>query len=263
MTWQNALIIAGSVVAVLVIIWAIWKPSGARIPSARAMATATPLGALSDRESALREVFLEEVDRIPGGDRIRRCIQCGTCSGSCPVSYAMDIQPRELVGLFRAGDLDSIMRSRTIWICASCYSCTVRCPAGIKVTDLIYALKRMAIADGVGGPGKAISPLAKNFVKIVKRTGRNHELELMARYLLGRAPLRLFSMMPLGWKLLRTGRLAIWPKKIKGIDEFQKIIAKAETMDHFYPKELTEHMGDIGYGVVTERELVAARGGKP
>ncbi|MGZ5383247.1 MAG: 4Fe-4S dicluster domain-containing protein [Acidimicrobiia bacterium] len=263
MTWQNALITAGIVVAVLVVIWAIWKLSGARMSFASTTATTPPLGALSHREAALRKVFLEEVDRIPGGDRIRRCIQCGTCSGSCPVSHAMDIQPRELVGLFRAGDLDSIMRSRTIWICASCYSCTVRCPSGIKVTDLIYALKRMAIADGVGGPGKAISPLAKNFVKIVKRTGRNHELELMARYLLRRAPLRIFSMMPMGWKLLRTGRLALWPKKIKGIEGLQKIIAKAETMDHFYPKQLSEHMGDIGYGVVTERSLVTSKGGNP
>ena len=229
--------------------------------SASATATAPPLGALSDREAALREIFLEEVDRIPGGDRIRRCIQCGTCSGSCPVSYAMDIQPRQLVGLFRAGDLDAIMRSRTIWVCASCYSCTVRCPAGIKVTDLIYALKRMAINDAVGGPGKAISPLANGFCKIVKRTGRNHELELMARYLLRRAPWRIFSMMPMGWKLLRTGRLGLRPKKIKGIDDLQKIIAKAEQMDHFYPKQLSEHVGHIGYGVVTERPVTASKGG--
>jgi heterodisulfide reductase subunit C len=97
-------------------------------------------GELSATEGELRAAFLAEVERIPGGDRLRRCIQCGTCSGSCPVSYAMDVQPRQLVAFFRAGDLESILRSRTIWICASCYACTVRCPAGIKVTELIYGL---------------------------------------------------------------------------------------------------------------------------
>ena len=119
----------------------------------------------------------------------------------------MDIQPRQLVGYFRAGDLESILNSRTIWICASCYACTVRCPAGIKVTDLIYGLKRMALEsrtrsrasilgkkaelEHVHFPhGMPIHALSEQFVQIVNRDGRNHELELMTRYLWRRAPHR-------------------------------------------------------------------------
>lgn len=214
-----------------------------------------PPGAMSGREVELRAAFLEEVDRIPGGDRLRRCIQCGTCSGSCPVSYAMDLQPRQLVGLFRAGDLASIMRSRSIWICASCYSCTVRCPAGIKVTDLIYALKRMASSNGDLVSQASTAPLARAFVKIVHRTGRNHELELVARYLLRRDPRRLFSMLPLGWRLWRRGRVAFWPKKIKGVEGLQKIIAKAEAMDVLYPKDIRKPVEHLGYGGLTERRV--------
>lgn len=219
-----------------------------------ALQTEVPPGALSDREAALRAIFLEEVDRIPGGDRLMRCIQCGTCSGSCPVSYAMDLQPRQLVALFRAGDLESIMRSRTIWICASCYSCTVRCPAGIKVTDLIYALKRMATAVP-DHQGSSSVPLSESFVKILRRKGRNHELGLLARYFLKKRPLGAFTMLPLGWRLWRTKRLQWRAGKIEGVKDLQKIIARAEAMDVLHPKDLTKPIGDIGYAAITERAV--------
>ncbi len=100
---------------------------------------------LPKTEADLREAFWEQVTTFPDGQKIKRCLQCGTCTGTCPVSHAMDITPRQVIALFRAGQLEDILRSRTIWLCASCYSCTVRCPVGIKVTDTMYALKRVAM----------------------------------------------------------------------------------------------------------------------
>ena len=132
-------------------------------------------GKLEKTESELRAAFLDQVNNIPGGEKIKKCIQCGTCSGSCPVSYTMDIQPRELIALFRAGDIESILRSRTIWICASCYACTVRCPMGIKVTDILYALKRMAIEKKLLSDHTPIPALSQSFVNVVNRYGKSHE----------------------------------------------------------------------------------------
>ncbi|MCP3993547.1 MAG: hypothetical protein GY722_00575, partial [bacterium] len=60
-------------------------------------------GVLSKTEHELRTAFLEEIERIPGGGRLNQCIQCGTCTASCPVSHAMDITPRQVIGMFRAG----------------------------------------------------------------------------------------------------------------------------------------------------------------
>jgi len=165
----------------------------------------------------------------------------------------MDIQPRQLVGYFRAGDLDSIMNSRTIWICASCYACTVRCPSGIRVTDLIYGLKRMAMDGRVRTSGLPVAELSGAFVKIVKRVGRNHEMELIVRYLLRKQPWRLFSMAPLGWRMWRTGRLQWRSSRIKGLDGLRKIIARAEAMEDEHPREALKPTGEIGYGVVDER----------
>ncbi len=215
-------------------------------------------GELSAREGALRAAFLAEVERIPGGDRLRRCIQCGTCSGSCPVSYAMDVQPRQIVAYFRAGDLESILRSRTIWLCASCYACTVRCPSGIKVTDLIYGLKRMAVEDRTRSGGLPIPELSRAFVRMIRRTGRNQELQLVGAYYLRRAPLRLFAMIPLGWRMLLTRRLPWRTTSVRDIEGLRRIIAKAEEIEHAYPRDDRESMGTVGYGVVTERPLSPA-----
>ena len=210
-------------------------------------------GELTARESQLRSAFLEEIDRIPGGDRLLRCIQCGTCSGSCPVSYAMDVQPRQLVAYFRSGDIEPILRSRTIWLCASCYACTVRCPSGIKITDLMYGLKRVAMERRVHSRRLPTYALSRGFVRLVNRHGRNQELKLVAFYLMRMAPWRLFKLIPMGWKLLRKGRLPWKTHKVRAIRDLRKIIAKAEEMEQRYPREELVPVGQIGYGAVTER----------
>ena len=61
------------------------------------------------READLREAFLKEVAGIPAGEKIKNCIQCGTCTATCPVSRWMDITPRETVALFRSGMLEEIL----------------------------------------------------------------------------------------------------------------------------------------------------------
>jgi heterodisulfide reductase subunit C len=218
-------------------------------------------GVLSERESALRAHFLAEVEKIPGGDRLRRCIQCGTCSGSCPVSYAMDIQPRQIVAFFRAGDLESILNSRTIWVCASCYSCTVRCPAGIKVTDLIYGLKRMALDKQIYKRGAPVRQLSEQFIKMIERYGRNQELQLLMNYYLGRKPAAVVGTLPLGMRLFWNGRLPWRTERIKGLKGLRRIIAKAKAMDEAYPREPITEVGEIGYGAVAERTGTAGGGG--
>jgi heterodisulfide reductase subunit C len=220
-------------------------------------------GQLLPRESELRAAFLAEVDRIPGGDRLRRCIQCGTCSGSCPVSYAMDVQPRQLVAHFRAGSLETILRSRTIWLCASCYACTVQCPAGIKVTDLIYGLKRMALERRAHDRTHPVAVLAQEFVRVINRRGRNDEMQLMFRYCLRVAPQRLLGLLPLGWRMLRAGRLPWSTGRVTGLAGLRSLIAKAEAMDHPTLREPLEAMGTVGYGVVAERPAAAAGGAGP
>ena len=160
-------------------------------------ATNTLPGLMTRTEAELRQVFLRQIEAIPAGQRIKRCIQCGTCTGSCPVSYAMDISPRQLIALFRAGELETIMNSRSIWICASCYACTTRCPSGIKITDLIYALKRTEMEKSLKSKAPQVQLMAKLFISNLKSFGRLHEGTMIARYYMRSGITKLFGYLPL------------------------------------------------------------------
>jgi heterodisulfide reductase subunit C len=216
---------------------------------------------MSGTEAALRAVFLDQVKNIPAGERIKRCIQCGTCTGSCPVSYAMDISPRQLVALFRAGEMEQIMQSRTIWICASCYACTTRCPAGIKITDTIYALKRTAMEKGLKTTAPQVQRLAGIFTKVIMRYGRLHEGSLIAEYHARTNPLKFFGMIPLAMKMFRTKRIGILPRRIRARAALAKIIRRAEQIDMQHAVEKPEYSPEyIGYRGLGELQLEQRKG---
>jgi heterodisulfide reductase subunit D len=80
------------------------------------------------------------------------CIQCGSCSSSCPAVNNMDITPRTLWQLIRWGLRDEALNSRTFWICTQCYACTVRCPRGIITSENMRLLRKWAAEEGVGFP---------------------------------------------------------------------------------------------------------------
>jgi len=204
---------------------------------------------LSERE--LRRTFLEQTRLVPGAERITRCLQCGTCTGSCPVSYAMDIPPRMLIALFRAGQIEEILRSRTIWICASCYMCTTRCPQGIKITDLLYALKRTAMDTKLYPERFPVYHLSRSFVGIVNRYGRNQETLLILRYYLRRNPLGLLGLLPLSWRLFRAGRVSLWPRKIRGVATIRQILSASRALELPREAEKVEYEpGAVGYAAV-------------
>jgi heterodisulfide reductase subunit D len=93
------------------------------------------------------------MDRLmPAGALIRRCIQCGTCSASCPTAYAMDYTPRQLWRLVNLGFVNEVLNSHTFWLCTVCKSCQVRCPRGIDITDAMVALKEWATREHIQVP---------------------------------------------------------------------------------------------------------------
>jgi heterodisulfide reductase subunit C len=190
---------------------------------------------MSKKESDLRAAFLEQVSLIPDGHRIKQCIQCGTCTGSCPVSYAMDITPRKMIALFRAGEVETILRSSTIWICASCYACTVRCRAGIKITDMMYAFKRIAMMRKIYPKNFPVHALSSSFVKLVNRYGRNPEVSLLANYSIRRNPLSLLAQIPLGLRLRLRGRVRIKPSSVKNRRQLSEIIRRATNFKNQKP----------------------------
>jgi len=180
-------------------------------------------------EKAMDLQFLNEVYRIPGGEKIKDCIQCGTCSGSCPVSWAMEETPRQIFAMVRAGMRDKVLDSLTIWTCASCYQCMHRCPQKIKITDIMYMLKRMAMREN-RQRSKNAGIMSRSFVDIVNRKGRNHETSLMVKILLGTNPLGAISLAPVGIGLFTHHRLPLFGKGVRDIAGLRKIVAKAQEL---------------------------------
>jgi heterodisulfide reductase subunit C len=127
----------------------------------------------------------------------------------------MDRSPRQLLYLAREGFKDDVLRSFSIWLCTSCYTCTVRCPRGIQVTELMYALKRKAIEEGLYPKRFAIPVLAREFGRMVRAKGRITEARLVLRLLLKTSLLRALRMIPMGRDLLRTGRLSLQAEHIR------------------------------------------------
>lgn len=178
-------------------------------------------------EAELRSAFWDQVSSFPEGHKIKLCLQCGTCTGTCPISYAMDITPRQIIALFRAGHVEQILESRTIWLCASCYSCTVRCPVGIRITDTLYSLKRIAMEKGIYPRQFPVHTLSRLFVNNVYRYGRNFELGLGLKYLLSTNPLKLFSNVGYAFSMISRGRLGLIPRRLKRVKQIRAIITRA------------------------------------
>jgi len=93
--------------------------------------------------------FLETIDPLTN---LRGCIQCGTCSATCPTASAMDYTPRQVWRMVKLGMRDRVLRSRTFWLCTTCKACQVRCPRGIDLMDSMITLKECAFTSGVNVP---------------------------------------------------------------------------------------------------------------
>jgi len=90
--------------------------------------------------------FKFEVAKIPGGESIRYCFQCGKCTATCPIRrFEASYKPAQIVRAALLGLKEMVLSSDVIWLCAVCYSCTERCPQGVRLTDVIRAIKNLAV----------------------------------------------------------------------------------------------------------------------
>ncbi len=152
--------------------------------------------------------FLREIE-ARSDEPVRRCFQCDRCATGCPMALHMQYAPNELFRLIQLGAREAVLSSTTFWFCVSCYTCSVRCPNDIDIAHVMDTLRELALRQGRGPAVEQARVFHELFLDCVRRRGRVSELELMARY-----NLRLkkpCARLTLGWKLLRQGRLELWP----------------------------------------------------
>ena len=170
--------------------------------------------------------FIEEVKATPGGEHILSCIQCGTCTGTCPMAAHMEYPLRKTIAMIRAGMRDEVLSSSSMWFCLSCYLCTCRCPRGVKPTELAHALDSLATRHGFRIGGTRTPTMYRSFVESIKGNGRVHEFGMMFRFYLLTNPLAALKMLPVGLKLFLHRRLSLLPKRTKGRTDLAGIIQR-------------------------------------
>lgn len=155
------------------------------------------------------------------------CMQCGTCTASCPNSASMDISPRRMWRLLQLGLEDMVFASKTYWLCSTCYSCQLRCPRGMPTTRAMTALKR---AGAKREESRKKAAFYTSFTDNVRRYGRIQELALMNGYFMRMGnPLLPLRFADLGMKLMRRGKVRAPSRAMRG--KLEPIFAKVEEME--------------------------------
>jgi heterodisulfide reductase subunit C len=169
---------------------------------------------IESRDTAFRDLIL----KTPVGEKLTTCMQCGICAGSCPVSHEMDYNPRQLVRMVQLGLKKEVLNSNTIWICTTCFSCSVRCPRGIRPTELMETLKPLAIAEGVKNKNERFDGV---FSDVVRKNGRASEFLLISKYSL-REP-EMMKQATFGLSLFSKGKLPLTIDKMENTRELDII----------------------------------------
>jgi len=97
--------------------------------------------------------FKYDVADEPGGKNIKLCFACGLCTASCPVSdIDPEYNPRKIIQMVLLGMREIVLSSGFIWLCAQCYTCQAHCPQNVNFSDVMKALRSMALREGYVHP---------------------------------------------------------------------------------------------------------------
>lgn len=157
------------------------------------------------------------------GQKINSCFQCEKCTNGCPVAYFMDIVPHKLMRSIVLGLKDQALKSDTIWVCASCETCTTRCPNGIDIAHVMDSLRQISQLEGVPTSQKKAPIFHSTFLSCVRSRGRVPEAEMAARYTLKSEGISgLLKQAGIGLQMFKRGKVKIFSgfhssKKVKKI----------------------------------------------
>ena len=183
--------------------------------------------------------FLDEVEQ-GSGIKVSACFQCRKCTNGCPVTFAMDIYPDQVMRYIQLGLKQELRESATIWVCASCETCTTRCPNEIDIAGVMDFLKQSVVGEKAKAAESKVLAFHQAFLDDIRKRGRIFEAGLMQNYMLKSGEwlqkmkdLTIMDEMRLGWTMYRKGRLNLLPKHIQGRREIKKLftISSASTKD--------------------------------
>ena len=173
--------------------------------------------------------FAKKVASASGVD-LFACYQCGKCTNGCPVTFAMDYHPHQIIRMVQLGLSEEILHAKSIWVCASCETCFTRCPNEIDIPRLMDYLKQWVLSQGEKPAEWSVAAFHQAFLSNIKNFGRVNEAFLMGAYQLktAKAEKRLnvkemLKNLKLGLQMLKRGRLSFIPQKTGGKEAVRKL----------------------------------------
>ena len=162
---------------------------------------------------------------------LNRCYQCSMCTDGCPVAYAMDYHPNEIVYMTRLGLKDEVLKSSCIWICVSCETCASRCPNDIDIVHLMDVLRGLSLQEKVRSPVNKIPQFHRAFLRSIRSRGRVDTVELLLNYELKTGDV--FSSLSKfreqgrqALEMLRKGKIKVGLRKKHGQKKTKEIFKK-------------------------------------
>jgi len=140
----------------------------------------------------------------------------------------MDIQPNQVLRLIQVNDPGALLRCSTIWICASCQTCSVRCPEEIDIAKIMDFLRKLALEAKIPIGEEKVVKFDEIFLDSIRKRGRVHELELVMKYNLAlRQP---FKDAHLGPVMFSRGKLGLLGHKIKEVWKMKEIFQHSKRL---------------------------------
>lgn len=159
------------------------------------------------------------------GQKVRHCYQCKKCSAGCPVAFAMDLVPHEVMKMVQYGQEERLLKCSTIWLCASCETCSTRCPNDIDIAGVMDGLRGMSLEAGLASE-REIALFHESFLNGIKLAGKTNESVLIGQYKARSG--RLFDDLGLGAVMFLKGKVKLLPRVAKDRRSIRRIFKDTE-----------------------------------
>lgn len=158
--------------------------------------------------------------------KVRDCYQCGKCTAGCPIAFEMDAKPSQIIRFVQIGAKKAALTSKTIWLCASCETCTTRCPMNVEIAELMNVLREIALEEGMANRDESnIVEFGKAFLNSVKKHGRISEMWMINEYKIKR-PNTALQDVNLAPKMMAKRKISLLPHNIKDRKAIKRIFEK-------------------------------------
>jgi len=170
--------------------------------------------------------LVSEVNQL-SGQQVELCYHCHKCTAGCPVVTEMTYGPDRVLRMISLGELDALLSSLDIWLCAGCYTCATRCPNDIDIAAVMDGLRQIAIRQGQSAAEPDVYLFHRLFLGVVQRLGRSHEAAMLGLFkVMSHVPL--MNDMGAGVGLFLRGKVPILPKPSGDTKLIRQIFGRSE-----------------------------------